>query len=242
MMIKCRVLSYLPLSARSNHNSSLLRALKNPRRAVKMARDAKIQQVQEAHECPTPCSKFPKQFFRKTQVNSNYSHSLYLVNNETAAKIAQHLTKSVDLNKTFVETNPGEGLLTELLVKSGMTDLRLYEAIPEFVKDLQETYAQVYPDRVKLKHYDMVGLCRSISFDQMTGSTRTAAVLSELPSTEWEKETNFTLFGATGSNSFFWHLIHSIILQFSILALGRCECYMVMPSVVYMVKCLLVAR
>ncbi|XP_037040482.1 dimethyladenosine transferase 2, mitochondrial isoform X2 [Bradysia coprophila] len=212
MIIQRRLIPHLAQIFRSKHN--LISFLKNPKRAVKNARAAETKLNLSFVESMDDgfISKFPKRITRTSQVNSLDAHHLYLVNDETATKIARHLTESVDPSKTFVETNPGLGLLTKLLVQSDITDLRLFEAHSEFSDDLQ----------------------RSLYVDQLTGGNRIDRTLSGLPSTEWENDTNFTLFGATGSSSFFWHLINSIVYQNSILALGRCEMYMVMPSLTYM--------
>ncbi|KAG4074229.1 hypothetical protein HA402_001505 [Bradysia odoriphaga] len=237
MMIQRRLISHVPLIFRSNHN--LISFLKNPKKAVKNARAAetklntKLNQNLDESKNDSFIGKFPKTIPRKTQVNSLDAHQLYLVNDETATKIAKHLTESVDLSKTFVEANPGLGLLTNLLVQSEIADLRLFEAHSEFSDDLQR-YTEVHPNRVKLRNFDLITLHRSLYVDKLSGGNRNDRILSGLPSTEWENDTNFAMFGATGSSSFFWHLINSIVYQNSILALGRCELYMVMPSLMYM--------
>lgn len=74
--------------------------------------------------------------------------------------------------------------------------------------------------------------------DSFDAGTRLDEILSNLPKTEWQSDINFRLFGATGSRVFFKHLIFSIVFQCSIMSLGRCEMYMVMPSTTYIVSAL----
>lgn len=100
----------------------------------------------------------------------------------------------------------------------------------------QETYSNVYPDRVKLKHADLISLHSIFYSDSITGKKKVDEILSGLPVTEWQNDINFRLFGGTGSMSFFKQLCGSIIFQNSLLALGRCEMYMVIPSVMYLVS------
>lgn len=232
------IMPHLPQLTRSffrtNHNLHSL--LKNPRSAVKKARAAK-QTLLPKVDPDGDTNEFKKNSTRKTQVNSKESLQLYLANNKTAAKIAKHLTKSIDLNKTFVETNPGgSGLLTKLLLQSQIADLRLFEGQSEFCDNLRNTYAKVHPKRVKVQNFDLLSLPKSMVVDRLSGRDRTDEILCGLPSTEWEADTNFAMFVATGSNSFFWQLIYSIVFQNSILALGRCEMYMAVPSMTYLVS------
>lgn len=157
-MINCRS-THLSLIYRSNHN--LISLLKNPRKALKSVKETnkvppkKNEETNKAHpkendqtnKVPLKfqklynndelLSKFPKEFYHKVTTNSKMSHQLYLVNEVTAAKIAQYLTHLPDPHKTLVETNPGPGILTGLLIESGVNDLRLFEGREEFLAHLE---------------------------------------------------------------------------------------------------------
>lgn len=133
-MISCRSTN-LSLIMRSNHN--LVSLLKNPKNALKKERETNkvTQKLQTNSEEPE--SIFPRVLYRNSITYSRPSHHLYLQSETTATKIAKHLTNLPDQSKTFVETNPGPGLLTRLLIQSGMTDIRLFEGRREFLNHLE---------------------------------------------------------------------------------------------------------
>ncbi len=109
-MIKCRTVPYLTLILRSNHN--LISLAKTPKKVPKKEKlTIKVpQKIRQSCNNDELLSKFPKEFYRKTKTNTKMSRQLYLINKETAEKIANHLTKSSIQSVTFVETNPGPGL------------------------------------------------------------------------------------------------------------------------------------
>lgn len=149
-MICCRPANLLFI--RSNHN--LIAILKNPKCAWKKEKNsirAKALQYPKGvsnNEKLNAIDIIPKQLRRRTTTNSKLSQQLYLANDLTAKKIAQHLTNLPDLSRTtFVETNPGPGLLTGCLLQSEMKDLRLFEASKEFMTHLTV--------RTKSKSYEL---------------------------------------------------------------------------------------
>lgn len=190
-----------------------------------------IRTLAESNEQSQNSEWLDKEFHRKTRPNSLMSRTMYLVNVETASKISKHLTnKTSDRTPTIVETNPGPGMLTEFLVERGVTDLRLFEGREEFVAHLDDRYVKVHPDRVKLQHFDLANLQRLMHLDN------SHKILSTLPTTEWQSDINFRLFVATGSMIFFRQLITSVVFKNGLLATGRFESYVAVPSIIYMVS------
>lgn len=133
-MINCRHQSII---LRSKH--TLISLLKSPKKALKNENRPKNSKQISQQRCDKTnlLGMFPKEFHRKTNINTKMSRHLYLDNETIAAKIAKHLTGLPDQSITFVVTNPGPGMLTDLLVKSGMKDLRLYEGREEFLAHLE---------------------------------------------------------------------------------------------------------
>lgn len=103
---------------------------------------------------------------------------------------------------------------------------------------MQANFTDVYPDRVKLIQGDLLDLHKSMYADNKDRGARVDKLLSNLPTSKWEHDINFRLFGATGSTTFFKHIIQSIIHQNSIMSLGRCELFMAIPSSLYLVSLL----
>lgn len=136
-MLNCRSV-HLSLISRSNHN--LISLLKNPRKALKREKDPmkvspKLRKQPDHND--ELMDMFPKEFYRKTGYNTTMSNQLYLANEMIARKIAHHLTRLPDQCVPFVETNPGPGLLTGLLIDGGIKDLRLFEGREEFLTHLE---------------------------------------------------------------------------------------------------------
>lgn len=140
-MISCRY-RHLSIIFRSKH--SLISLLKNPKKALKKEKDTKKPPQKLRQRCNNIdlLNMLPKEFHRKTHINTKASHQLYLANETIATKIARHLTGLPDPSITFVETNPGPGMLTDLLIKSGMKDLRLFEQQQEFLTYLEVLLAE----------------------------------------------------------------------------------------------------
>lgn len=233
--LNCRSVDHLTLWARPKHSAKhdLMELLKKAT-AVKEKREKKAFTKINIWKQKTRRSndelevKFPKTFFKATHPNKPMSHQLYLINDATAERISQHLANLPDKNTTFVETNPGLGHLTNWLLKIGLKDLRLFEGRKEFMPHLLQNYATVYPEHVKLYHGNLMYSYKR-DWDLYD-------LLSTLPCTKWQEDINFRLFTATGSIVFFKNLIHAIVFQSSVMAMGRCELYIAMPSFVYVVS------
>lgn len=64
-------------------------------------------------------------------------------------------------------------------------------------------------------------------------------MLSIIPKRDWKDGFNSRIYAAVGSIDFFKHLINSIVFETSILSLGRCEMYFVLPPPLYIVSLIL---
>lgn len=130
--------THLSIIFRSSHN--LIALLKSPKRALRkkvVTEKPTPQKLRLAHKNDDLLSMIPAELYRKTCNNTKMSHRLYLTNEETAVKIAQHLTHLPEPDVPLVEMNPGTGVLTSLLLQGGIRDLRLFEGREEFVPHLE---------------------------------------------------------------------------------------------------------
>ncbi|KAJ6643173.1 Dimethyladenosine transferase 2, mitochondrial, partial [Pseudolycoriella hygida] len=158
-----------------------------------------------------------------------------LSNVSTAENIAKYLTDSLNEDTHIVEANPGRGFLTELLIENGLKHLHMFEGNRDYAIHLEESYSKVYPKRVKLKKFDIFSLGGVRFVDAVSGSRKMDELLADLPITKWQNGINFRLFGITQSTQFFNELISSIVYQNGILSLGRCELYIMLPPLLYMI-------
>lgn len=101
---------------------------------------------------------------------------------------------------------------------------------------LQTEFIDKYPNRINLKVGEFLGLWKIAHQDKLDNGNRVELFLSGLPVTEWSDNINFRLFAGIATAGFFKHLINSIILQTSIMAMGRCEMYFVITPPLYIVS------
>lgn len=91
------------------------------------------------------------------------------------------------------------------------------------------------PDRVKLKHGDLVGLWRLAYQDKLDNGKRVDTLLADLPTKEWDAQPNLRMFACVGSVVFFKYLLHSLVFQNGLMSMGRCEMYLCMPPPTFIV-------
>lgn len=185
---------------------------------------------------------FPDKYLRKKY---RYPETFYIADPQGAAQLEQLMFADAPANdqRTFVEVNPGPGLLTQRLVDGGrVRDLRLYETNREFVPALLDRFVEgdaasengeVSCD---LRTGDMLSLYRMSYQDKMDKGDRVTKFLADLPQREWSDETNMRLFACVGSVNFFKHLISSTVLQNDLMSFGRPEMMLVMPPPLYIVS------
>lgn len=77
--------------------------------------------------------KFPEKLLRR---KTKTPESLYIVNEDSAKKIVQHLKANIASDKLLIEVNPGIGLLTKHLLNETSNDLLLYESNDSFIPEL----------------------------------------------------------------------------------------------------------
>lgn len=94
-----------------------------------------------------------------------------------------------------------------------------------------------YPESIKnIQRGDLIGLWRIAFQDKLDNGKRVSDLLSIIPKRDWKDDFNYRLYAAVGSVEFFKHLINSIVFETSILSLGRCEMYFVLPPPLYIVS------
>uniref|UniRef100_W8AS10 rRNA adenine N(6)-methyltransferase n=1 Tax=Ceratitis capitata TaxID=7213 RepID=W8AS10_CERCA len=176
---------------------------------------------------------FPDKLFHKKQ---KVPAQLYVAETHLADEINKSIEPFLQQTKcdTAIEMNPGIGLFTRKLLNRDerLRKIVLVEVMDHFLPTLGELHA-MYPERVKVKHNDIVGLWRLAYQDRMDHGTRVAELLSDLPKHEYTDEPTALLFGAVGCYNFFKHLINSIIFQNGIFSHGRFEMYLVVPPPIF---------
>lgn len=158
--------------------------------------------------------------------------NFYVADKSIAQSIAVHLTKGISSRTTLVEANPGPGLITEELIRSGAGKILLFEPFDIFIPKLREL-ASKQPNRIYLKNGDFVNLWKLAFQDKYDGRSRATEFLEEIPKKEWTSDTNFRMFVGVGTLNFFKHLINSIVFQTSLLTYGRPEMYLAVPPPLY---------
>ncbi|XP_036324743.1 dimethyladenosine transferase 2, mitochondrial [Rhagoletis pomonella] len=176
---------------------------------------------------------FPVKFFNKKH---KIPAHLYAADDQLVEQINNAIEPFIKQTKcdTAVEINPGIGLFTRKLInrEDQIRKIVLIETLDHFMSGLRDLH-NLYPERVKVKHGDVLGLWKLMFQDNMDGGTRVADMLSDLPSREFNEEPIALLFGAVGCYNFFKHLINSIVFQNGLLSWGRFEMYLAVPPPIY---------
>lgn len=89
---------------------------------------------------------------------------------------------------TAIEMNPGIGLFTRKLLNKydRLNKIILIEPMEHFLPALHEFHT-LYPERVKVKHNDIVSLWKLSFQDRMDNGTRVSDMLSDLPKREYNE-------------------------------------------------------
>ncbi|KAM7360694.1 mitochondrial transcription factor B2 [Cochliomyia hominivorax] len=177
---------------------------------------------------------FPDKLLNKKQKTPAF---MYIANEKTAHDIDKHLQPFFKESScdTILELNPGIGAFTRRLLdnEEKFKKIILMESMGYFMNNLQEIHT-LYPERVKVRHGDLVNIWKLVYQDKMDNGSRVQDLLQDVPSKQFEEDSNMLLFGVVGSYPFFKHLINSIIFQNSFLNLGRAEMYFVLPPPIYL--------
>ncbi|XP_065371982.1 dimethyladenosine transferase 2, mitochondrial [Calliphora vicina] len=177
---------------------------------------------------------FPDKLLNKKQKTPSY---MYITNEKTAHEIDQHLQPFFRQSPcdTILELNPGIGAFTRRLLdnEEKFKKIILMESMDYFMNNLQEMHT-LYPDRVKVRHGDLVNIWKLVYQDKMDNGLRVQELLRDIPTRPFEEDPNILLFGVVGSYQFFKHLVNSIIFQNSFINLGRAEMYFVVPPPIYL--------
>ncbi|EDV94750.1 dimethyladenosine transferase 2, mitochondrial [Drosophila grimshawi] len=193
----------------------------------------KAKRAAQAERVARYSAEFPDKLLHKKQKLATH---MYVANTQIADEINAHLQPHLQHTKcdTVLEINPGPGHFTRHLLdrESQFRRLILIEQMEHFMPRLQELHA-LYPDRVKVRQGDFIGIWKLAFMDKMDSGTRLSELLSDVPQRAFNEDVNMLVFGAVGSYPFFKHLINSLIFQTSIFNLGRCEMILALPPPIF---------
>ncbi|XP_054725288.1 dimethyladenosine transferase 2, mitochondrial [Anastrepha obliqua] len=176
---------------------------------------------------------FPDKLFNKRR---KLPAHLYVADTQLVEQINNSIEPFMQQTKcdTAIEMNPGIGLFTRKLLnrEDRIRKIVLIEFMEHFLPGLQDLHT-LYPERVKVKQGDIVGLWKLSFQDRMDNGTRVADMLCDLKKSEYNDEPIAMLFGAVGCYNFFKHLINSIVFQNGLFSWGRLEMYLAIPPPLY---------
>ncbi|EDW28027.1 GL27200 [Drosophila persimilis] len=177
--------------------------------------------------------EYPEKLLSKKQKTPTH---MYVANAKTAQRIGQYLEPHLQQTScdTVLELNPGAGHFTRHLLdrETQFRKIILLESMDYFMPRLHELHT-LYPERVKVRHGDLVNLWKLVFMDKMDNGVRVAELLHDVPQRPFTDDINMLVFGAVGSYAFFKHLINSLVFQTSLYNLGRCEMILAMPPPIY---------
>lgn len=136
------------------------------------------------HKNSRHANLFPEKLFNKRhKIPAHY----YVADDQLVEQIDNAIQPFMQQTKcdTAIEMNPGIGLFTRKLLNRDdrLKKIILIETMEHFLPGLQDFHA-LYPERVKVKHNDIVSLWKLSFQDRMDNGTRVADMLSDLPKRE----------------------------------------------------------
>lgn len=133
---------------------------------------------------------FPDKLLNKKQKTPAY---MYIANERTANDINEHLKPYFQQSScdTILEMNPGIGAFTRRLLdnEEKFKKILLMESMDYFMNNLQEMHT-LYPERVKVKHGDLVNIWKLVYQDKMDNGSRVQDLLRDIPTKQFEEGKN----------------------------------------------------
>lgn len=159
-----------------------------PSATIKISKD--IQKYFENEEKINFMNIIPEKYLKKKQKIPDH---FYLTDSTVAQTIANHVKKH-STTQTFVEVNPGLGILTkELLKNDNLKQLFLYETNDGFIKNLKNinslTNAEVF-----LRKGDIINMHKLAYQDKIDNKERVSKLLDGIPKKRWDERNLFILF------------------------------------------------
>lgn len=140
---------------------------------------SKLKTLSQRKQCYG--DSFPDKLLNKKQITPSV---MYLTNDTTATTIDKALDPYFRQSPcdTIMELNPGISLFTRKLLdrEDKFRKILLMESMDFFMDNLQELHS-LYPDRVKVRHADMISIWKLLYQDKMDNGTRIQEILRDVP-------------------------------------------------------------
>lgn len=124
---------------------------------------------------------FPDKLLNKKQKSPA---CMYIANEKAANEIDEHLSPFFKASQcdTILELNPGIGAFTRKLLdkEEKFKKIILMEPMDYFMNNFQEMHT-LYPDRVKVKHGDLVNIWKLVYQDKIDNGSRVQDLLVDIP-------------------------------------------------------------
>lgn len=155
--------------------------------------------------------------------------TLYLIDRETAVNYVSLIKTDLLKNTCFVaEMNPGFGILTTELLKTGVPLIHLYETNKR-LHHVLDIVRNNYPNRLDLRHFNLAKIAQVFYVDKITGANRIEEILQDIEYKTWEDETSMQVLGTIKYEKFFNQLIKSLLYRNCLMAHGRPVFYIGVP-------------
>lgn len=188
---------------------------------------------------PQHVDEIPKLLVRRA---TGHSNNLYIINETSAKALASMISEELSNDSSHViECNPGLGLLTKELLKTGVPCIHLYEAIKPFCEGGRplSMLMKEHPDRLTLKELNFFKIWKLLLRDQFLETTHTEDYLVDVPYSQWNNSTYMQLINFCPNRKFISLLIHNFFNHTNLFERGRPCFYLAAPSPVWQVSFIL---
>lgn len=220
------------------HTTQTTLRLKAGRKKIEDPQDLNVKASKEILKhfdepnCKYILSCFPEKLLKKKKNPDD----LYISNEKTALTIANVLKEGLAPDKTLIEVNPGLGLLTTHLIKETPNDLLIFEPNEHFHPYINSFKTEGDIRNISIKQHELSRIWRMAFVDKIDNGNRVDDALKGIKVSDYEADSNARLFHTASSQAFILHIINSLIFKSSLMAYGRCEFFLCVPSLVFMVR------
>jgi len=158
---------------------------------------------------------------------------LHLIDKDTAAKYVSLIKNDLSKNMCYVaELNPGFGILTRELLKTGVPLIHLYEGNSK-LHEILETICAKYPGKLNLissKNSNLFGITRAF-YDYRVSDEKYKDNFKTIESKNWKDKTYMQVIGVSSDKNLFTFIIYNLIFRNGFMFHGRPIFYIaILPS------------
>lgn len=164
---------------------------------------------------------------------------VYVLDQDVAGEIVKAVRNNqADPNVPVLEANPGLGIVTRALLKSGVTRIVVAEALSKFVPYLSELSTKTVGTSLKILNWDHFSLYQRLADNDLPCAYKhfEDTMAEIIPHKDWDDGPPLTVLGVIPSNKdrmYMTHMVMSCARQYGLFMIGRPEWFLIVSPSFY---------